>query len=590
MSNSRASLARWLWNHNPFYVISALLMLYGVGTAYGEQNIGAIDCWKMTGILGSYTLLLAVIGVLIVRWGQVWDDARSILLLLLLLFLAVSVSADDLFVKMESAQGGVALLACGFGFSVAILLGVLSATRIRLKAVYVVPLILFLGLFFIAPWWCSPELHPKFAMTIDWTLFLFPQIAAILLLTLIPAARLGQKSVQNNGTPWPWPLFPWSAFVFIGIAVVLRSYALTMTFSPSGHIWTSPDAHSGIVLDTIWRPYFLVPFALAVLILLLEAGLASGNRQLVSRVLLVAPALLPMAWPWNPSEVMLVFLSSLTANLGSPIWLCVWFLIAFYGWATLRRAAFAELGLLSSLLMFSVVGPQTIDLATLSEVNSLPLFVVGIVLGFVGIRKRSTPLTLAAAGITAAAMWVVLPMTPLTGFRLTTCYHMLLLACVLISVLWKDRWAKRLQIVGAVMLTVSACFVFNGQIAAQIPWSWRISYVAALAVLCYLCAHLSHVRAYWAGFVGTISVFGYAIAVEGFRNAASTLGREAMAAFSWSVGTLLIGVLISAHKARWLPPLALPGWLESASLPTDLPDQERIIIPDVDAIKNPGNP
>ena len=60
-----------------------------VRNGYGEQNIGAINCWMMMGVLAGYTLVLATIGVVIVRFGKVWDDARSILLLLLLLFLAV---------------------------------------------------------------------------------------------------------------------------------------------------------------------------------------------------------------------------------------------------------------------------------------------------------------------------------------------------------------------------------------------------------------------------------------------------------------------------------------------------------------------
>ena len=84
MTNSRPSIARFLWNHNPFYVISALLMLYSVRKSYGELDIGTINVWAMMGVLSAYTIVLAMIGVLIVRWGKVWDDARSILLVLLL--------------------------------------------------------------------------------------------------------------------------------------------------------------------------------------------------------------------------------------------------------------------------------------------------------------------------------------------------------------------------------------------------------------------------------------------------------------------------------------------------------------------------
>lgn len=559
MFESKTSVARWLWTHNPFYIISSLLMLYGVRAGYANVEIGTINCWIMMGILGAYTVLLASIGILIIRWGKVWDDARAVLLLVLLLFLAVSVSADDLFVKMESLQGGTVLMASGFVFSVVILLGILVGARIRLGLVYVVPLILFLALFFAAPWWCSPELHPQDAVTLDWTLFLFPQVAAAILLTLIPAARLGWKSVQNNGTPWPWPLFPWSAFVFIGVAVVLRSYALTMTFSPSGPIWTSPDSRSGIVFDTIWRPYFLVPFAMAALILLVEAGLASGNRRVVGRGLLLAPGLLLMAWPWNPSESMSEFLNSMTGTLGSPVWLTVWFLAIFYGAVRLRGVVTAEIGLFGSILMLSVVGPGTINAATFTDLNPLPSSTVGLVLGVVGLRRGSSILILLASGLITAAVSAFLPGTQLAGFRMTICFHMMLAACVLLSIFGTDAFAKGLQSIAALLMMVSAITAFGGASVSEIPVQWRIGYVAALSLICFVCLLASQSFAYRSGFIITTSVFGYAISIEGFRFATSIFGRNATTAFSWSAGSLIIGVLISAHKAHWLPPVTWTG-------------------------------
>lgn len=580
MFNSRTSVVHWLWIHNPFYVISALLMLYAVRAGYSNVEIGSINCWMMMGILGGYTLLLASVGVLIIRWGKVWDDARSILLVTLLLFLAVSVSADDLFVKMESGQGGAALMGCGFGFSVAVLLGILKAARIRLGTIYVVPLILFLALFFAAPWWCSPELNPKNAMTLDWTLFLFPQVAAVIVLTLIPAARMGQKAIEGNGTPWPWPLFPWSAFVFIGVAVVLRSYALTMTFSQSGPIWTSSDSRSGIAFDTIWRPYFLVPLALSVLILMIEAGLASGNRRLVRRALSLAPALLLMGWPWNSSDVMTGFMSSLTATLGSPVWLTVCLLTAFYGWAVIRKAENAEIGLLSSILLLSVVGPNSIDFATFTSPNPVSLLIVGLVLGIAGLRRRSTILMLGAAGLVSVAISVLLPQTMLAAFRMATLYHLLLATCVLLSIVWADALARWLQTVSALMLMVSAFMAFNGTGTAEIPMEWRIVYVASLSLISFTCAVVSRGPAYWTGFLGTTSVLCYALAVECFRNASTVFGRSATTAFSWSAGTLIIGVLISAHKARWLPKFAWLGAFDPNEPHPETGPERREVLPD----------
>ncbi len=560
MGNSRSSVVHWLWTNNPFYFISALLMLYAVRTSYGQLEIGTINCWVMMGVLAVYTSVLAAVGVMIVRWGRVWDDARSIFLLLLLMFLAVSVSADDLFVKMESSTGAIALLAFGLAFSIFIFECVLRGAGIRLGWAFRIPFLLFLVLFYVTPWWCSPELHPRKPQSLDWTVFLFPQVAALLCLTLLPAVRRGQSYAANNGTPWAWPWFPWTAFGFIGGAVILRSYALSLTFSQTGPIWFSAESRTGIVLDTIWRPYFVAPFVLAVLLLILEAGLASGNRRLVRRVMVSTPLLLLVAWPWGTTLTSLDFVSRLTAAAGSPIWLTTLMLIGLYGWACLRKVPQASYGLLGSILVLSFVGPQTIDQTTF-VLQPIPMLLVSTVLVISGIIRQSAAVTLAATAVMTCGLWMLLPQSLLAAYRATICYHVMLLASLLLSLTMKDRLAFLLRPVCSWSLAVSAFLVMVLPTAMEVPQHWRLLYVTGLAGVCLLCAQISRSRSYWAGFVGTTSVLGYSLAATGFRSAGAVVGRGAMAAFSWSIGTLVIGALISAYKAGWMPPLIMPAWI-----------------------------
>ena len=47
------------------------------------------------GRAGRYTILLAATTFLVVRWGKVWEDGRSLLLLLVVMFLGLSVGFDD---------------------------------------------------------------------------------------------------------------------------------------------------------------------------------------------------------------------------------------------------------------------------------------------------------------------------------------------------------------------------------------------------------------------------------------------------------------------------------------------------------------
>ncbi len=557
----RSSLVRWLYTHNPFYAISAALMLYAVRAGYGELEIGSINCWVMMGVLAAYTLLLAGVGVCIVRLGRVWDDARSILLLLLLLFLAVSISADDLFVKATSPGQGIALLVCGFLFAVAVSAGVFWGLRIRIGWRYAVPFVLYLALFFAMPWWCSPELNPLPTRLMNWSVFFFPQLAAILNLTLLPAVKRGAKGVANNGTPWPWPLFPWAAFGVIAVAVAIRSFALAMTFGQTGPIWSNIETHSGIVFDTIWGPYFLVPFGLSLLVLLFEGFLSAGNRVLARRVLLFSPGLLLLALSWNGGPAFESFLTQrVLATIGAPLWWTVLLLLSFFGWGIFRKVDGASLGCVSMIVLLTFIGADTLSLRAIHAAQPAPLFVAGTLLAITAARRKSSVGSSGAAAILIYATWLVLPLTPLAGFRMMTCYHLLLASCVALGLTFRDKFSTLLRLIGAVWLPLTSLLMMTGHLAEAVPIAWKLFYVAGVTAICFACAMSCHSKWYLYASTGTTAVLGYGLMMLGFRGAVSLIGRAAMTGLSWSIAAMLIGFLISAHKANWLPKRLFPNW------------------------------
>jgi hypothetical protein len=549
----RPSIMKYLYTHNPFYAISAVLMLYSIRAAYEKLNGGVSNCWLMTGVLAGYTLVLATIGVWIVRRGKVWEDARSILLLLLLLFLAVSISADDLFVKAETSRTATTLLLCGFLFSASVSEAVLWGAGVRLGLRYRIPYHLMLALFYVAPWFYSPGLHPQLEDSLDWLLLLFPVVAAILLLSLLPAVRGGPRYVAANGTPWPWPWFPGTAFGVIAAAVGLRSYALTMTFGLNGPIWKRLPDGRAIVFDTIWGPYFLVPLVAAILILLFEVGLVAGNRRIVHRVMRAAPLLLLLSLPWGEGTVFAGFLQTVVATAGSPLWLTTWILIAFYGWAWFRSVPEAGRSVLAAVAILTIVGSRTTGFNTFVAPQPWPLLIIGAVLFARGMWLRSSRLCAAASVIAACGLWFVLPFTPLAAFRLTICFNVLWCAVLALGLAFRDPFAYTLRVVSAAMFPVATLFVIASGQAAEVPVLWRISYVVLLAVICLLIARVWRNLWFLYGFGGVAGVVTYAAVSSSFRRTAEVIGRDAMAAFVWSLGMLLLAFLISATKARWLP-------------------------------------
>ncbi|HEV3301375.1 MAG TPA: hypothetical protein VG055_17115 [Planctomycetaceae bacterium] len=556
----RPAIVKYLYTNNPFYAISAVLMLYAIRAAYEKLGSQASNCWLLTGGLAGYTLVLAAIGVWIVRWGKVWEDARSILLLLLVLFLAVSISADDLFVREETSSTATTLLVCGFLFSAFVSEGVLWGTGVRLGLRYRIPYHLMLALFYVAPWFYSPGLHPQFELWLDWLLLLFPFVAAILLLGLLPAVRGGARYVAANGTPWPWPWFPGAAFGVIAGAVSLRSYALTMTFGLDGDIWKKIPTGRAIVFDTIWGTYFLVPLAFAILILLLEVGLVTANRRFAQRVVNAGLMLLVLAFPWAGESVSRGFLQTFVRTIGSPLWLTIWGLLAFYLWAWLHGVPEAVRSGLAAGALLIVVGRQTVGLETMTAPQPWPLLAVGAVLLVRGFRIRSSQICAAASLVVTCGLWLLLPQTRLSGFQLLICANLLWAALAAIGMGFHDPFALTLRVLAAAMFPVATLFAIAGEPVPAIPILARALYVVLLVVVCLLIAWFLRNLWFLYGFGGMVGVSAYAGAISGFHRAAAIVGREAMTAFVWSSGALLLALLISAQKARWLPRRIWPRW------------------------------
>jgi hypothetical protein len=275
--------------------------------------------------------------------------------------------------------------------------------------------------------------------------------------------------------------------------------------------------------------------------------------------------LVVLSVPFSDGLVFRGFLRHFTETLGSPIWLAVWLQLAFFAWAWLRGTRGAERGALATLALLTVVGPQTLGLRTLTEPQAWPAFTIGALLLIAGLRSRSSrTCTLACAVVTAGA-WLVLPATLPAAYRMATCYHLLWAAVIVLGLALRDRFAETLRIIGALQMPLASIVVMTSPAAADVPMSWRLAYVVVLTVACLAIATAWRSRWYLYAFTSLLAVGGYGAAVLGFRGGAQVLGRPAMTSFLWSGAALLLGILISAHKARWLPSRLFPRWGNGAA-------------------------
>lgn len=534
-SNSNGVL-RMLYTHNPFYLLSACLMLYGLQATFRPAEGELINPWALLASLCAYSALVAGTAYLIVRFGKVWEDARSLVLILLLLFFALSVSFDEIFnTSVNSAYG---LLALGLTFSVVVSEGLCRGLKIRLPFCFRGPYYAILSFLFMYPVLVAGEITGLDARPIHWRIFLFSPAAGVLFLLLIPAIRRGADFVAENGTPWRWPWFPWTVFGFLAFGVCVRSYVLSVSFSPEQGYTSAFGA------------YFLVPILLALLVLLLETGIVERHRFLERLALTVAPALLVFAVPQSAGVTPYRdFLADFVRTAGSPLCLTMFGLLAFYVYAWRRGAAAAELGVTAMLALACFVGLDTVDGRTLTPAAPWPLAALAAMQLFAAATRRSPARWFAAAVCGAGALSAAGPGSILSAYGGAIPLHLVLLAALLIGIFGRDAFALVLRKTCAIVLPLLGMATIVAPAFANIPDAARLAYM--LVITAATCAAWFVLRDPWylAAFGANVlstggtmmwilhDLWGRSVAARGFLP------------LTWGLVCFVIAVLISVLKA-----------------------------------------
>ena len=145
--------------------------------------------------------------------------------------------------------------------------------------------------------------------------------------------------------------------------------------------------------------------AIAVALLLLEAGLVSKDRLLQGIALALPIVCLRLSTPVPaPSVPHAEFLSQFMSLSGSPVWMTAWGVMVFYAYATLRQVPWAGEALQASLLLATCVSPSTVNLHRLGPIQVWPLWPVALVQAIRGIETRNS-IRCVVAALCATAAW-----------------------------------------------------------------------------------------------------------------------------------------------------------------------------------------
>lgn len=535
---------RFLYTQNPFYLLSVAFVLHSTRLWY-RQAAGPFDPWPLMGIICGYIVVVAATGFVLVRFGKVWDDARSILLILLLLFVELSTTFDGVLVSQPAT--GRTLLAIGLALAVVVSEGVLIGLRIRLPALYRIPYHLFLVLLFLYPLAIVTGLGDDTSAAV-WRVYLFSPVAAAVMLTLLPAVRRGAQYVAHSGTPWRWPLFPWALFVFLMICAGLRAWALAMSFDTV----LMQKFGDAMRMDSAFGLYFLVPMLLAVALLLLEAGIVGGNRSL-QNIALALPfvCLWLSATPAGGSAPYANFLYRFTLRIGSPLWLAAWAALAFIVYARLRQVRSAGTLFWVALLVASCVSPTTTDMTSVVIPEAWALWFATVVQGFVGLRRRQSWRVFAATICVLGAVRSDFPAGIDPLYRDVFLLHLAGMTVLLLAAMCADPFATFLRRAGVPMLVVAALCAasFSGTSAMVLPPWLAPLYGACVVASTFTYAYVAGGPAYFfAGVVNLALLMGRLL-----YELAGILRRlfdwEGATWFVWGLVWLALGVLISVWKS-----------------------------------------
>jgi hypothetical protein len=376
-------------------------------------------------------------------------------------------------------------------------------------------------------------------------------------------------------------------FGLLGLAVPARAFLLC---------WSMDLLGGGDRGRVIFGPYFVVPFGLAVAVLLLEVGLVSWRRGVLGFALAAPVGLVGLSLVGSrPDPIYQEFRDAFAARLGGdPLWVTLLAAAGFYAYSALRRVPLAVEALTAALLALAVVGPDTLSRGEFIAPLPVPLLAAAAVQLGLGIRRRSSWRCLAGSlGLVAVAALALPEEAPHHGLILL---HLVLTVVLVLGAAFDDALGGLLRATGLVLAMLACLAALVGRFqdpAGLSPLLIGVYPLAMAAILAGYALLLRHQPSFLV--VGLIVVCWLtAVGWEGYvylRQIVAGLDQIAL-----SMALFALAILISLGKAgllsRWLaewrgaaPPAAgLPGaaglnpaqgtWREGRSDSPDAVQQE----------------
>jgi hypothetical protein len=316
-----------------------------------------------------------------------------------------------------------------------------------------------------------------------WSIAAFPVLAGLVVLTLLPAVRRFASVSWDNGTPWRH--LQLVVIVALPLALLARTYLLATAFYP----FPGTAVGGYHQLDTAFGGWCCVPIVLACLALVLEFAIVQ-NRKLWRRIALFgAPFVIPLAMIGpGGSHAYLDMRALLTMNLASPVMIAAAAAALFAAIACLRRVPDAFGALMTTVLMLSPVGVETVNLKTMQAPSWLPMAMAASGCFAALFRYRYSAWFLAGwLAATAAMANLAVGLAGLEGLKLTVVItHVVVLGMILAALYFRDTLARSVAraLAGILPLLLMPAFWMQTESLPDPGPAGRLVYGVIVVTLC----------------------------------------------------------------------------------------------------------
>ncbi|MCP4170041.1 MAG: hypothetical protein GY758_04615 [Fuerstiella sp.] len=264
-------------------------------------------------------------------------------------------------------------------------------------------------------------------------------------------------------------------------------------------------------------------------------------------MLMPAAALFLAVPPLHPSVLQADFLSRITAQVASPIFLVLIAAIVFYVYALRRGALGAELGLSFATAGFVSIGMETTGLQTMPEPRLWPLTILAVAHVWLGLYRRNTVQTV--VGMLCAFPIGHRSVATIVGTDICVDIeiHAAVITCLIVGTRQQNQTLLTLAAGSIALLSAIAVFP-PAESISEVAFGMRIVYAIALLAVSLVLVAVLKLRKFVPSAIVTASCLTIVAARSAWTVVREVQGWQGLLFYAGGFFWLVVAIAVSVLK------------------------------------------